>query len=81
MATIAADDECYREIEASKSDIYALAYLHPFIPTPGDPMPMSATAKYELKNPVTRRAADLNIMSGTLGPDVLDISHLTRDLS
>src|SRR5260370_12761634 len=43
-------------------------------------MPISAAAKYELKNPVTRRAADLNIMSGTLGPDVLDISHLTRDL-
>jgi len=43
-------------------------------------MPMSAEAKYELKNPVTSRAADLNIMSGTLGPDVLDISHLTRDL-
>jgi citrate synthase len=43
-------------------------------------MPMSAAAKYELKNPVTHRAADLSIMSGTLGPDVLDISHLTRDL-
>jgi citrate synthase len=43
-------------------------------------MPMNAAAKYELKNPVTRRAADLHIMSGTLGPDVLDISHLTRDL-
>jgi citrate synthase len=41
---------------------------------------MSAAAKYELKNPVTSRAAELNIMSGTLGPDVLDISHLTRDL-
>ena len=43
-------------------------------------MPMSAAAKYELKDPVTSKAADLNIMSGTLGPDVLDISHLTRDL-
>jgi citrate synthase len=41
---------------------------------------MSAAAKYELKDPVTSKAADLNIMSGTLGPDVLDISHLTRDL-
>jgi NADPH:quinone reductase-like Zn-dependent oxidoreductase len=41
---------------------------------------MPAAAKYELKNPVTHRAADLNIMSGTLGPDVLDISHLSRDL-
>ena len=43
-------------------------------------MPMNAAAKYELKDPVTSKAADLNIMSGTLGPDVLDISHLTRDL-
>jgi len=43
-------------------------------------MPMSAAAKYELKNPITHRAADLSMMSGTLGPDVLDISHLTRDL-
>ena len=43
-------------------------------------MPMSAAAKYELKNPVTSRAADLNIMSGTFGPDVLDISHLSKDL-
>jgi citrate synthase len=41
---------------------------------------MGAAAKYELKNPATRRATDLNIVSGTLGPDVLDISHLTRDL-
>jgi len=80
MAYIAADDDCYREIGASKSDIYALAYAHQFMPNPGAPMPMNAAAKYELKNPVTHRAADLNIMSGTLGPDVLDISHLTRDL-
>jgi citrate synthase len=43
-------------------------------------MSVSAAAKYELKNPATSRAAELNIMSGTLGPDVLDISHLTRDL-
>src|SRR6202041_2287047 len=43
-------------------------------------MPVSAASKYELKNPATHRAAELNIMSGTLGPDVLDISHLTRDL-
>jgi citrate synthase len=43
-------------------------------------MSVSAAAKYELKNPATRRAAEQNIMSGTLGPDVLDISHLTRDL-
>src|ERR1700689_1125028 len=43
-------------------------------------MSVSAAAKYELKNPATHRAAELNIMSGTLGPDVLDISHLTQDL-
>jgi citrate synthase len=43
-------------------------------------MPVSAAAKYELKNPVIDRAAELNVMSGTLGPDVLDISHLTRDM-
>ena len=43
-------------------------------------MPMSTAAKYELKNPVTERAAELNVMSGTLVPDVLDISHLTRDM-
>jgi citrate synthase len=41
---------------------------------------MDAAAKYELRNPATSRAVELNIMSGTLGPDVLDISHLTRDL-
>ena len=41
---------------------------------------MGAAAKYELKDPATSRAAQLNIMSGTLGPDVLDISHLARDL-
>jgi citrate synthase len=47
---------------------------------PGDAREMGAAAKYELKDPATSRAAELNIMSGTLGPDVLDISHLTRDL-
>src|SRR5580692_11094880 len=40
----------------------------------------SAAAKYELRDPATSRAAELNIMSATLGPDVLDISHLARDL-
>jgi len=47
---------------------------------PGDAREMGAAAKYELKDPVTSRAAELNIVSGTLGPDVLDISHLARDL-
>jgi citrate synthase len=46
----------------------------------GEGREMGAAAKYELSNPATSRAAELNIMSGTLGPDVLDISHLTRDL-
>jgi citrate synthase len=39
-----------------------------------------ATGKYEFKVPANGRVAELKIMSGTLGPDVLDISHLTRDL-
>ncbi len=47
---------------------------------PGDAREMGVAAKYELKDPATSRAAELNIMSGTLGPDVLDISHLARDL-
>ena len=47
---------------------------------PGDAREMGAAAKYELKDPATSRAAELNIMSGTLGPDVLDISNLARDL-
>jgi citrate synthase len=47
---------------------------------PGDAREMGSAAKYELKDPATSRAAELNIMSGTLGPDVLDISHLARDL-
>ena len=47
---------------------------------PSDAREMGAATKYELKDPATGRAADLNIMSGTLGPNVLDISHLARDL-
>ena len=38
------------------------------------------STKYTLKNLVTGKSAELNAMSGTIGPDVLDISHLTRDL-
>jgi len=41
---------------------------------------MGASMKYELKNHATGNATELNVMSGTIGPDVLDISHLTRDL-
>src|SRR5271155_4786643 len=41
---------------------------------------MGASMKYELKNHATGNATELNVMSGTIGPEVLDISHLTRDL-
>jgi citrate synthase len=46
----------------------------------GEGRAMGAPAKYELRNPATGRAAELKLMSGTLGPNVLDISHLTGDL-
>src|ERR1039457_631066 len=36
--------------------------------------------KYELKDLATGKSAPLNVLSGTIGPDVLDITHLTRDL-
>jgi len=36
--------------------------------------------KYELKNLATGKVAELNALSGTVGPDALDISHLNRDL-
>jgi citrate synthase len=39
-----------------------------------------ASRKYELKNYATGSAAELITRSGTIGPEVLDISHLTRDL-
>ena len=35
--------------------------------------------KYELKDPATGKVAELNALSGTLGPDSLDISQLIRD--
>jgi citrate synthase len=35
---------------------------------------------FELKNPRTGESASLRAISGTLGPDVLDISHLTKAL-
>ena len=37
-------------------------------------------SNYELKNIRTGKSASLKAISGTLGPDVLDISHLTKDL-
>src|SRR5258707_10526068 len=36
--------------------------------------------KYELKDPANGKVAELNALSGTLGPDALDISHLIPDL-
>jgi citrate synthase len=36
--------------------------------------------KYELKNLSSGKTASLNALAGTIGPDCLDISQLTRDL-
>src|SRR5579871_3221292 len=35
---------------------------------------------YQLKDPASGKVAELPVRSGTIGPDVLDISHLTQDL-
>jgi citrate synthase len=35
--------------------------------------------KYELKNLATGKISELDALSGTIGPDALDISHLIRD--
>ena len=37
------------------------------------------STKYELKNLATGKTSQLNAISGTIGPDVLDISNLTKD--
>jgi len=37
------------------------------------------STKYELKNLSTGKTTQLNAISGTIGPDVLDISNLTKD--
>src|SRR5260370_11362558 len=37
------------------------------------------STKYELKNLTTGKTSVLNAMSGTIGPDVLDISNLTKE--
>src|SRR6202046_1817438 len=37
------------------------------------------STKYELKNLTTGKTSQLNAISGTIGPDVLDISNLTKD--
>ena len=39
------------------------------------------STKYELKNLATGKSTQLDSMSGTIGPDVLNISHLTRDMN
>jgi citrate synthase len=36
--------------------------------------------KYQLNNLATGKSAELNAVSGTMGPDVIDISNLHRDL-
>src|SRR5271170_2368584 len=38
------------------------------------------STKYELKNPATGKTSQLEAISVTIGPDVLDISNLTKDL-
>ncbi len=37
------------------------------------------STKYELKNLANGKVGELDARSGTIGPDVIDISHLTRD--
>jgi citrate synthase len=37
------------------------------------------STKYELKNLATGKTSQLNAISGTIGPDVLDISNLNKD--
>src|ERR1700684_1713631 len=38
------------------------------------------STKYELKNLSTGKSTELTALSGTIGPDALDISHLLRDV-
>jgi citrate synthase len=38
------------------------------------------STKYELKNPTTGKASQLDVLKGTIGPDVLNISNLTKEL-
>jgi citrate synthase len=46
-------------------------------PPPGNRM----STKYELKSLASGKSAQLDSMSGTIGPDVVNISNLTRDLN
>jgi citrate synthase len=38
------------------------------------------STKYQLKNLASGKTAELDALAGSIGPDTLDISHLTRDL-
>jgi citrate synthase len=38
------------------------------------------STKYELKNPATGKVSHLDALQGTIGPDVLNISNLTKEL-
>src|ERR1700749_1161745 len=38
------------------------------------------STKYELKNLTTGKTSQLNAISGRIGPDLLNISNLTKDL-
>jgi len=38
------------------------------------------STKYELKNPTTGKVSHLDVLQGTIGPDVLNISNLTKEL-
>src|ERR1700675_392596 len=39
------------------------------------------STKYELKNLTTGKSSQLNSISGTVGPDVIDLSNLNKDLN
>jgi citrate synthase len=39
------------------------------------------STKYELKDLASGKSMELDAMSGSIGPDVLNISHLTRDMN
>ena len=39
------------------------------------------STKYELKNLTTGKSTQLDSMSGTLGPDVINIANLTKDMN
>ncbi|MGA2187499.1 MAG: citrate synthase [Steroidobacteraceae bacterium] len=39
------------------------------------------STKYELKNLATGKATELDSMSGTIGPDVINIANLTKDMN